>query len=179
MAVFIMTTSYFHIGKIVAVYGLQGEMVLLHEIKKKEPLKGVKAIFIENKENSFIPYFIKNLRRKNTGELYLQLEDLNTKEAAESLLKKPVYLDEEHFRLQINKDSPLYYLGFQMKDYREGVLGVISEVIQMPEQLLTKIYQGENELLIPLNDQTLKKVDHKNHIIHVDLPEGLLDIYRS
>lgn len=154
-------------------------MVLLHEIGRKEPLKGVNAVFIEDKQNSFIPYFIEKIRRKNDRELYLQLEGITTKEAARSLLKKPVYLDEEHFRQQVDKDSPLYYLGFQIEDDGEGLLGVISEVIQMPDQLLAKVYQDENELLIPLNENTLKKVNHKNRTIYVDLPEGLLDIYRS
>jgi len=40
------------------------------------------------------------------------------------------------------------------------------------------MYQNK-EVLFPLNDQFVTSIDKKSKIIHVDLPEGLLDIYLS
>jgi 16S rRNA processing protein RimM len=37
----------------------------------------------------------------------------------------------------------------------------------------------EKEILIPLHAQTLQRVDNKNRKVFVDLPDGLLEIYRN
>lgn len=169
--------DYFHIGEIVAVFGLQGEMILLHQMKNREALKNVDAIFIEDKKGSFIPYFIENIRNKDNQELYLTLEGISSREMARTLLKKKIHLEESHFRQQVDENSSLYYLGFTIEDKEAGTLGKIAEIISMPDQLLAKIYHASSELLIPLNENTLRKVDRKNQIIYIELPEGLLDIY--
>jgi 16S rRNA processing protein RimM len=35
----------------------------------------------------------------------------------------------------------------------------------------------KKEVLIPLNEKTLKKIDRKKKQVYVTLPEGLLEIY--
>jgi 16S rRNA processing protein RimM len=68
-------------------------------------------------------------------------------------------------------------LGCTEHDKELGILGVIEEIIEMPMQVLAKIVITGKEVLLPINDQSLVKVDKKQQIVHVDLPEGLLDIY--
>lgn len=174
-----LMSSYFNIGKIVATFGLQGEVILLHKTGNANPLQGIRTLFIEMQKNSFLPYFLESVRGKSGEELYVKFEGVHTKEAAGKLLTKGVYLEEKHFREQVQPDSPLYYLGFTVEDRKEGVLGTVAEVVEMPSQLLVKVYQGGRELLIPLNESTLARIDKKASLISVRLPEGLLDIYRS
>jgi 16S rRNA processing protein RimM len=57
--------EYFKIGKLVAVHGLTGELLLKHELGKKTSLKGLQAIFVEDNKNSFLPWFIENAKIKN------------------------------------------------------------------------------------------------------------------
>lgn len=171
--------EYFNIGKIVATFGLQGEVVLIHKAGKKNKLKGIQTVFIEEKNNSFLPYFIESLRPKKDQELYLKLEDVHSKEAAGKLLQKQVYLREKDFRQIIEDDSILYYLGFLVKDKQAGILGSVAEVMETPSQLLLKVFQNKQELLIPLNENTLQSIDKEEKIISVDLPDGLLDIYQA
>jgi 16S rRNA processing protein RimM len=38
------------------------------------------------------------------------------------------------------------------------------------------LYKGK-EVLIPINDETILKVDRENKIMQVCLPDGLLDVY--
>lgn len=171
--------SYFNIGKIVATYGLQGELVLLHKTGNPFSLDNFKTIFIEKATNSFLPYFVSSVRPKRDGELYIKLEDIYSKEAAGRLLQKQVYVEEKYFRQIIKEDSILYYLDFLVQDHTAGILGKVAEVVEMPSQLLLKIYQNDHELLIPLNDQTLESIDKKKRILYVNLPDGLLDIYHA
>lgn len=171
--------EYFNTGKIVAAYGLHGEIILLHKTGKADAFRDVKTVFIEEKLNSFIPYFIESTRIRNNEEVYLKLEGIVTKEGATKLLQKQVYLDEDNFRKVISPESPLFYLGFSVRDKTTGVIGQVSEIVEMPGQILLKIYQNDKELLIPLNGNALQKIDQTHKIIHVLLPEGLLDVYRK
>ncbi|MGH2642381.1 MAG: ribosome maturation factor RimM [Chitinophagaceae bacterium] len=171
--------EYFNIGKIVAVYGLQGEIILLHKTGKADAFKDLRTIFIEEKLNSFIPYFIESSRIRNDEEVYLKLESIPTKERASKLLQKQVYLDESNFRKIVSPESALFYLGFNIQDIVSGNIGQVAEIIELPGQVLLKIFKDDQELLVPLNSNTLKQVDKKNKIIHVILPDGLLDVYKK
>ena len=39
--------EYIHIGKIVATFGIKGEVILQHGLEKKSDFKGIEAIFVE------------------------------------------------------------------------------------------------------------------------------------
>lgn len=169
--------NYFSIGKLVSVFGLQGEFVLKHSLGKKSSLRGVEAIFLEERKNSFIPYFVQKTSAKDHEHIFIKLEGIETKEDARRLVQIPVYLSEADFKAQTASSAPLSLLGFTVKDKEHGELGVIEEVIEMPMQVLARLTYRAREVLLPLNEQSLIKVDKKNQVVHVDLPEGLLDIY--
>lgn len=168
--------DYFSIGKIAATHGLTGEMVLQHALGKKTDLKGLQTIFIEEKRNSFLPYFIEKATIKNAEEVYIKLEGFNTKESARRLSQKEVWLLKADFDKYAGKSSPISLLGYTM--INEGKeIGEVIEVIEQPLQVLCKIiYQG-NEALIPIHEESLEKIDKKKKQVYVNLPEGLLDIY--
>ena len=169
--------NYFSIGKLVAVFGLQGEFILKHSLGKKTSLAGVEALFVEERKNSFIPYFVQKTSVKDHEHVFVKIEGIDNKEDARHLLQMGVYLEEADFKKQTASGTPLSLLGFTVHDKEKGVLGVIEEIIEMPMQVLAKLIISEKEVLLPLNEQSLVKVDKKQQIVHVDLPEGLLDIY--
>ena len=70
-------TEYFKIGKLVTAFGLKGELILQHNLGKKTSLKGLQAIFVEERKSSFIPWFIEGTRIKTEEEIYLK--NLGTK----------------------------------------------------------------------------------------------------
>lgn len=168
--------NYFKIGKLVATYGLKGEVVLKHSLGKKTSLKDLEAIFIEEKNDSFIPYFIQSSKIKNNAEVYVKFEGIDTKESAYTLTPKDAWLTEENFKKFAAASAPITMLGFMMVN-ENGELGEILEVIEQPHQLLCKILLNGNEVLIPLHKESLIKIDKKNRKVFVTLPDGLLDIY--
>jgi 16S rRNA processing protein RimM len=171
-------TEYYKIGKLVSAFGLKGEMILKHNLGKKTSLKGLTAIFIEEKKQSFIPWFISEARIKSEDEIYLTLQDVNTREAAIKITQKEVWIPETDFKKFSAKTSPINLLGFTILD-GEKELGTILEVIEQPHQLLCRIEMQEKEVLIPLHEETIQKIDRKNKRVIVELPEGLLEIYLS
>lgn len=168
--------EYFNIGKIVAVHGLTGELLLKHELGKKTSLKGLQAIFIEEKKGAFLPWFIESTKIKNEEEIYIKLEGINTREAAIKLTQKKVWFPEYDFKKYAAKNVPANLLGYTIINNDEP-LGEILELIEQPHQLLCRLEIKGKEVLIPLHEESLKKVDHKKKEVLVELPDGLLDIY--
>ena len=67
-------------------------------------------------------------------------------------------------------------LGYNIIDEKKS-LGEILEVIEQAHQMLCRIEINNKVVLVPLNESTLKKIDHKKKEVMVSLPEGLLEIY--
>lgn len=170
-------TQYYKIGKLAASSGLKGELILQHSLGKKTSLKGLAAIFMEERKDSFIPYFIQSARTRNENETVIKLEGIDVMEAARKLTPKEVWLAEDDFKKFAAKSSPIALLGFNIIHNNED-LGEILEVMEQPHQLLCTIRVNGKEALIPIHADNLEKVDAKNRKVYVNLPDGLLDIYK-
>ena len=168
--------EYFKIGKFAASYGLNGDLVLQHNLGKKTSLKGLEAIYIEEKQDNFLPYFIEKTSIKSDSETYIKLEGIDSMELARKLTPKEAWMEAADFKKFAAKAAPISLLGFSMVD-GETDLGEIIEVIEQPHQVLCTILYNGNEALIPVHEASLVKVDQKNKKVYVELPEGLLDIY--
>jgi 16S rRNA processing protein RimM len=168
--------QHIKIGKIVATFGVSGQIILQHNLGKKSTFKGVEAILIEQIKGSLLPYFIKEVKPKTEQDNYISLEDITTKEMATKLIGKAVWLLQDDFKSITNKKSPIALLGYKVISDNE-VLGTINEVIEQPHQiLLTILYKGK-EAYLPMHEESLVNIDHKQNEVHLNLPDGLLDIY--
>jgi 16S rRNA processing protein RimM len=170
-------TEYFKIGKFVAAFGIGGELLLKHNLGKKTSLKGVQAIFIEEKKECFIPWFVESTRIKTDEEIYIKLESVSMREQAVKLTQKEVWLTEADFKKFSAKSSPINLLGYEVVEGNE-MLGKILEVIEQPHQILCRIELKGKEAYIPLHEETLIKIDKKSARVIVQLPPGLLEIYQ-
>ncbi|MBV9962355.1 MAG: 16S rRNA processing protein RimM [Parafilimonas sp.] len=169
-------SSYIHIGKLVATHGLKGELIIKHSLGKKTDFKNAEAIFIEKIKHEQLPYFHEQSFVKNDEETIIKLEGINSKEAASVLLQKKVWLTKTDFEKLVSKTAPVNLIDFIVYDNKEK-LGIVESVIEQPQQVLLQITIKNKEVLIPVNESTLKKIDRKKKEVHVNLPDGLLKIY--
>jgi 16S rRNA processing protein RimM len=169
--------NYCNIGKLVATFGVKGELLLEHNLGKKTSLKGLEVVFIEIMKEEMLPYFIKTTKIKSAEEIYLKLDGVDTKETAQKLTQKEVWLPEEDFHKYAAKSSPFSLLGFHL--INDGAdIGEVLEVIEHPHQVLLRINLNGKEALIPVHEETLQKIDKRKKQVYLTLPDGLLDIYR-
>lgn len=169
--------NYNSIGKLSATHGVKGELLLQHRLGKKTSLKGLEVLFIEVMKEEMLPYFIQSARIKSAEEIYIKLDGVDTKEAAQKLAQKEVWLPEEEFHRYASKSSPFTLLGFHLVNEGEDI-GEVLEVIEHPHQMLLRISLNGKEALIPVHEETLQKIDKKKKQVFLTLPDGLLDLYR-
>ena len=103
---------------------------------------------------------------------------MDTIEKASRLVKKDIYLPNKLKPKKKRGDFTLMdLLGFIAVDEDEGELGKITDIQELPQQLIATVNYKECEVLFPLNEEIIKGIDVVKGIVRVDLPEGLLDIY--
>ncbi len=169
--------NYINIGKIVATFGVKGEVILKHALGKKITFKGIEAVFVEQVKGSYLPFFVQSSKAKDTQETYLEIDTVASKEAAKPFIQKQVWLLEEDFVKLADKNAPIALLGYQIVN--EGTpIGVVEKVFEQPHQVLLSITYNGNEALIPIHNDTLDSIDRKKKEVHVTLPDGLLEIYQ-
>lgn len=166
------------VGKLVATFGLKGELVLLHALGGKTDLKDVKVLFVEQQRGSTIPYFLESAKAKSAEETWVKLEGINTREAAALLLQKNAWLTETDFNRLVKPNATIALLGYRVVENGKEI-GTIGEIIEQPHQVLCFVMVEGKEALIPLNESTLKGIDRKSKTVQVILPDGLLEIYLS
>ena len=102
---------------------------------------------------------------------------MNIREQAIKLTQKEIWLPEADFKKFSAKSSPINLLGYEIVE-GEQLLGQILEIIEQPHQILCRIEFNKKEALIPLHEETIRKIDRKNRKVIVSLPPGLLEIYQ-
>lgn len=151
--------------------------MLRHGLGAGASLEGVGHVFIEHAPGEMIPYFLDSVKIRNAAEMLVRFEGVRDREAAEALLQKKVWLQEEKFRVSADPAAAAVLLGYELFEGRRR-LGEILEVVEQPNQILCRILLEGREVLIPLHEGTLQKIDHARRRVKVRLPEGLLDIFR-
>lgn len=168
--------TYLPIGKFVASHGVHGDLILQHTLGKRSNLSGVQALFVEQQKDQFLPWFIERAQPRSESETLVKLEGIDTKEKAQPLARRAVWLSEADFNKQVARSAPVKLLGYHIWE-GDRDLGEILELIEQPHQLIGRLEIEGKEVLIPLHADSLEKVDHKKRIVYVTLPEGLLDLY--
>ena len=167
----------FYLGKIVKKYSFKGELLIKLDTDEPDIYDNLKSVFVDLR-NTLLPFFIERSQLHKSELLRVKFEDVDTENDADSLLKCEVYLPLE-FLPKLEGDKFYFHeiIGFEIEDVNFGKIGVIKGVNDTTSQALFEIDKDGIEILIPMNDHFIKKVDKENKTIMVETPEGLIDLY--
>lgn len=167
----------FYLGKVVKKYSFKGELLIKLDTDQPELYDNLDAVFIELRGN-LVPFFIAESQLHKSELLRVKFEDVESEEDANSLLKTEVYLPLE--LLPKLDGSKFYYheiIGFKVIDINYGEVGVITGINDSTAQALFEIEKDGIEILIPMNDEFIDRLDRAQNTIYVNTPEGLIDLY--
>jgi 16S rRNA processing protein RimM len=110
--------------------------------------------------------------------LRVRFEDVESEEEADKIIGCPVYLPLKMLpKLSGNKFYFHEVIVFEVEDKRYGIVGVIQSINDSTAQTLFEVLNGDVEILIPMIDHFLVKIDRENKKVIMDLPEGLVEMY--
>ncbi|MEI5984018.1 MULTISPECIES: ribosome maturation factor RimM [Sphingobacterium] len=168
----------FYIGYISKTRGLKGEVQLFFEFEDYADLD-LDVIFVEI-DKKLVPYFVDQVKLHNNSTAYAWFEDVDHIDKAQPLVRKKIYLPNDKMP-ERDPDDFRYsdLIGYVVIDEKDGELGEILDVQEMPQQFIATVDMDGQEVLFPLNDDLIVGMDPEEEVIVVKLPEGLIDLYRK
>ena len=169
--------DFYYLGKILKTQGNKGQVMVHLDVDDPESYQKTESVYLDL-HGERIPFFIASLELKHNRKAVVHFQDFDTLEDAESLQGLEIYLPITE--LPALKGNRFYYheiIGFQVVDQNHGNIGTIDDILELPHQSLFQIRHGEKEILIPIVDQIIHKVDRKKKILIIEAPAGLIEIY--
>lgn len=167
----------FFVGTIVSKFSFKGEVLVRLDSDDPQMYLKMESVFVEQGKN-LIPFFIESCSLQKSDLLRVKFEDVENEADAEMLIKSRLYLPLSFLpKLTGNKFYYHEVIGFEVQDVNYGYVGVIENISEGTMQALFEIRKEEKQILIPVNDYFIEKVDRENKKIIVKTPEGLIDLY--
>jgi 16S rRNA processing protein RimM len=167
----------FYLGKIAKKFSFKGEVLIYLDTDEPELYEDMESVFVEFNKN-LIPFFIENSNLHKGDFLRVKFEDVDNEEQADEIINCEVYLPLNMLpKLEGNKFYFHEVIGFEIEDQRIGVFGKIVSINDTSAQPLFEIINGNVEILVPMIDQFLVKIDRENKKVIMNLPEGLVEMY--
>ncbi len=168
----------YQLGYVIKTHGLHGELSIMLDVDLPDAYATLESVFVAaDGSDTLVPFFIEHVAvRQNKARV--KFEEIDTIDQAETLLKARLYLPLES--LPPLADDQYYYheiIGFVVRMSSRATLGAVQDVYESPGQDMIVMQYQEKEVLIPINDDVVPRVDKKQSVVYVNLPEGLLDVY--
>jgi 16S rRNA processing protein RimM len=167
----------FYLGKIAKKFSFKGEVLIYLDTDEPELYENMESVFVEFNKN-LVPFFIENSSLHKNDFLRVKFEDVDDETEADSIMNCDIYLPISMLpKLEGNKFYFHEVVGFEIEDQRLGVFGKIVSINDTSAQPLFEVLNGNVEILVPMIDQFLVKIDRENKKVIMDLPEGLVEMY--
>lgn len=169
-----MTEPYVKIGKLLKCVGTSGALKVDVEDDFMQDVMDNDHVFVKL-NGAYVPYFIESI--KENQALILQFEDVEDPESAARFNGLDIFLRSKDIRSKAyySKKQMSSYVGYDV--YHLGnKIGKIDAVEVFPQQLMAKLTYNKKEIYLPLVEALILEVNPKKQTIHMDLPDGILEI---
>lgn len=165
----------YQLGGISKTHGLKGEVVLQLDVDNPSDYQNLESVFLEI-SGRLVPFFISSLHYQGES-LRLKFDDIDNQDQAKEVVGSKAYLP-----VDLLPDlGPDHYYLHEVVGYtvisEDKELGEVFEIYDNSANPLFGFKMEEIEVLVPFQDEFIEKVNKEEKQIHVNLPEGYLDIY--
>lgn len=162
------------VGTLVKLHGFKGRYTLISDTALHEDITNWESVFLDI-EGLLVPFFIDHLSITSETSAIIGFEDIDTSEKAREFLSSKVY-QLQSLTGPAEEFLPGDVSGYLIIDQQHGEIGRIAEILDYNQNLLFSVQKGKQEILIPVSNEIIVKVNHRKKEILIDAPDGLLDI---
>lgn len=167
----------FYLGHISRKHGYKGEVIAVFDTDQNENYRNLESILVDH-HNELVPFFIEESAQNSKGHFIFRFEDVDTDEDATALIGKELYLPIEILPKLSGKAFYFHeVVDFEVIDKAHGTIGKCIGINDQSAQPLFQIKKEEIDILIPAVDEFIESIDREKKQIHLNCPEGLIDIY--
>lgn len=169
--------DFYYLGRISKPFGNKGQLVVSLDVDDPSHYRKLESVFLDL-DGEWVPFLIDSIEIQSGRKALLRFTDVSNAADAAVYAGREMYLPLDS--LPPLKGKKFYYhevKGFAVIDAAHGTIGTLLQVMDLPRQPLLQVSFKGKEILIPLVDEVILKVDRKKKEIHIRVPEGLIDIY--
>lgn len=162
------------LGVIGKAHGTRGEMLIKTdnnlEIKNK-----TESLFVET-DKILVPFFIEYFKYSNSG-IIVKFDTIQTPNQVNRFLKCAVFASNKDIPNKSKKNVFFDNIkDYTVTDTKLGIIGQVTEMGGHPLNPLLTVLCNQTEILIPINEHFILRIDKKKKIIETHLPDGLIDL---
>ncbi len=172
------TNDCYYLGYITKTVGVEGLLLAFFEVDDPHEYRDMESVFIQI-EGKLVPFFIQEIDfRSKKGEAVIRFEEINSIDEARHLCNREMFLPAE----DTAKPSGSVHLHRKLKGYKafdnhNNYIGTVREVHDFPGNPVISIIRDKKEIMVPLADDLIDKIDHEKSAVFLLPPDGLLDMY--
>ena len=171
-----MKNEYFYLGHITKSFGIKGQLSCYFDTDEPEKYADLDAVFIDL-DGEKLPYLIENIQYRGANTFVIKFQDVDEEES-KSLIKAELYLPMSELPpLTGNRFYFHEVIGFTVADEQKGEIGTCREFLEVSNNPIMVVAHDDKEILIPASQQFVTGIDRDNRILHIQAPEGLIDMY--
>ncbi|MCP4460207.1 MAG: 16S rRNA processing protein RimM [Cytophagales bacterium] len=165
----------YQLGDILKTHGLKGEVITHFDVDSPSDYRNLESVFILQ-SGKMIPFFVSTIRLQG-DKARIAFEDITNIDHAQELVGAELYLPINQLP-ELGKSAYYFHEVIGYSIHQDKVeLGEITEIYdQEHNPLFAFVHQGK-EVLVPFQDHFILKVDKSAKEIHINLPDGYLEIY--
>jgi 16S rRNA processing protein RimM len=163
------------IGTITKTHGIGGELAIVLS----------DGVFVDNIDAEFlfldldgglVPFEIDTMRDKSDNAILVKFKLFENEKQVQRYKDCAVWmLTDDVAQSDENNGVPLL-VGYSVVDANHGLIGVIADMIDLERNPLFVVNGKKGEILIPIADAFIVKIDDDKKEVHLDMPEGLIDL---
>ena len=121
-----------------------------------------------------VPFFLEGWRFRSDSVALLKFQDIDSSEDANEYVGADVYFPHS-LTPEPDEDDEYtwrHFTGWQVVDVQAGPIGIIDYV---EDSTVNTIFCVDGKL-VPANEDFIERIEAKERIVYMTLPEGLLDL---
>ncbi len=161
------------LGVLIKTHGFKGELVLKAGLPLKDRYENMESVFLLI-NGILVPFFLEEFEISTEKSAILKFEDVNTKDEAEKLRSKSVFIQKTISESNSNPDRIQDFAGFELRNENGQNSGIILDLVEIAGNPLLVIDVKGVEVLVPANEELWIEVNPEEKYICLRIPDGLI-----
>ncbi len=162
----------YKIGRLGKAHGVKGEVSLQFD---DDIFDRVDADYLVlDIDGILVPFFMEEYRFRSDTVCLMKFSSIDTLQRAQELTGCDVYFPRALAEKADEQPSLASLIGFALVDAADG--NTVGRITAIDDSTQNILFELENGLLIPANDDLIDVIDVEKQQIKMNIPQGLLDI---
>ena len=174
---FLHEKEFIRVGVVRKSYGYRGDVKLGVDDIFEEDVLASEFLFLDI-DGFRVPFRV--VDRDAPRDLVVRFKDVDDTDETANVINRDIFLlveDIEYAKDELKEMNQRHVLiGYRIHDQTSNSNFLIADLQEFPQQIMAVVDNQGKELLIPLNDEFIEHINEEEQVVHMNLPEGLLDL---